>query len=153
VTLAAPRPATVEDVAGVVALDRQLFGPDAWTDGQVAEELTGPHRSAWVAVSGSAVVGYVMTMTVGDVSDLQRIAVRPDHRRAGLAHTLLALAIERATADGAARMLLEVSAANAGALAFYDAEGFGEIDRRRRYYRDGSDAVVMARDTGRPLHG
>jgi hypothetical protein len=25
------------------------------------------------------------------------------------------------------------------------AEGFAEIDRRRKYYRDGSDAVVMAR--------
>ena len=44
-------------------------------------------------------------------------------------------------------MLLEVSAGNAGARAFYAAEGFVEIDRRRRYYRDGSDAVVMARET------
>ena len=54
---------------------------------------------------------------------------------------------------GATRILLEVSADNAGALAFYEAEGFAEIDRRRRYYRDGSDAVVLARDTERPLHG
>jgi ribosomal protein S18 acetylase RimI-like enzyme len=42
-------------------------------------------------------------------------------------------------------MLLEVSAANVGALGFYAAEGFGEIDRRRRYYRDGTDAVVLQR--------
>ncbi len=40
-------------------------------------------------------------------------------------------------------MLLEVSARNGGALAFYAAAGFTEIDRRHRYYRDGSDAVVM----------
>jgi ribosomal-protein-alanine N-acetyltransferase len=40
-------------------------------------------------------------------------------------------------------MLLEVSAANQAALALYEAAGFEEIDRRRRYYRDGTDAVVM----------
>lgn len=147
------RLATADDVAEVAALDRLLFGPDGWSDAQVAEELTGDHRAAWVALDGPAVVGYAVTMTVGDVSDLQRIGVRPDRRRAGLAHALLALAAERATADGAARMLLEVGADNPGALAFYAAEGFTEIDRRRRYYRDGSDAVVLARDTGRPLRG
>ena len=42
-------------------------------------------------------------------------------------------------------MLLEVSAANAAAVAFYDAQGFTRIDVRRRYYRDGSDALVLAR--------
>jgi ribosomal-protein-alanine N-acetyltransferase len=141
------RPATADDVAEVATLDRALFGADGWTDGQVAEELTGAHRAAWVAEAAGAVVGYVVTRTVADVSDLQRIAVHPGHRRAGLAHALLELAAGRAAADGAARMLLEVSADNAGALAFYDAEGFAEIDRRQRYYRDGSDAVVLARVT------
>ena len=40
-------------------------------------------------------------------------------------------------------MLLEVRADNRGALAFYAEHGFVEIDRRLRYYRDGTDAVVM----------
>ena len=40
-------------------------------------------------------------------------------------------------------MLLEVREDNAGALAFYAAGGFAEIDRRRRYYRDGATAVVL----------
>ena len=45
-------------------------------------------------------------------------------------------------------MLLEVAAGNEAALAFYAAEGFTEIDRRRRYYRDGTDAVVLRLDLG-----
>ena len=91
-------------------------------------------------------VGYVVTMHLGahaDVVDLHRIAVDPDHRRRGLGHALLAAAIE-ASGPGR-RMLLEVSAANAEALEFYATEGFTEITRRPRYYRDGSDAVVMER--------
>jgi ribosomal-protein-alanine N-acetyltransferase len=140
------RPATGDDTAAVAALDRALFGPDGWSDAQVEEEIVGAHRAAWVDEDGDGVSGYVMTRTVGDVADQQRIAVRPERRRAGLARALLAAALERARAEGAERMLLEVSAGNAGALAFYAAEGFVEIDRRRRYYRDGSDAVVMVHE-------
>ena len=136
------RPASAEDVAAVGVLDRLLFGLDGWSDEQMAEELTGPSRRAWVA--GDPVVGYAVTMSAGDVTDLQRIGVHPDHRRRGLARALLAAALGAAGHD---RMLLEVGAGNAGAIAFYRAAGFAEIDRRRRYYRDGSDAVVMQRRT------
>jgi ribosomal-protein-alanine N-acetyltransferase len=38
-----------------------------------------------------------------------------------------------------------VREANAGAIAFYAAHEFAEVDRRPRYYRDGTTAVVMLR--------
>jgi ribosomal-protein-alanine N-acetyltransferase len=139
------RRATAGDVPAVAALDRELFGVDAWSADQVADELLGEHRRAWVV--GEPVTGYAVTRTVGDVTDLQRIAVHPRHRRRGLARALLDAAAEGSEPEAAAghRMLLEVSAGNAGALAFYTAEGFVEIARRRRYYRDGSDALVLQR--------
>jgi ribosomal protein S18 acetylase RimI-like enzyme len=42
-------------------------------------------------------------------------------------------------------MLLEVSERNESAVAFYVAHGFTRIDERPRYYRDGSDALVLHR--------
>ena len=93
-------------------------------------------------MAGDPLVGYAVTLRVGDpveLVDLQRIAVRPDHRRRGLARSLLTAALADAAGSGADRML-EVSADNPGALAFYAAAGFTEIDRRRGYYRDGADA-------------
>jgi ribosomal-protein-alanine N-acetyltransferase len=81
--------------------------------------------------------GYVVIRPAGDAVDLMRIAVAPAARRRGLARALLG------AVRSDVRLLLEVSADNTGALAFYAAEGFVEIARRRRYYRDGSDAVVM----------
>ena len=42
-------------------------------------------------------------------------------------------------------MLLEVSEGNEAAVAFYAAHGFTRIDVRPRYYRDGSDALVLRR--------
>ena len=135
------RPATGDDVVAVVGVERLLFGPDAWSEAQVREELTGERRQAWVV--GDPVAGYAVTLAAGDVVDLQRIAVHPDRQRQGLARQLLDAAVAAASAARVDRMLLEVSAANGTALAFYAAAGFVEIDRRRRYYRDGTDAVVM----------
>ena len=133
------RPATAHDVAAVRALEVDLFGADAWSETSVREELLGERRTAVVACDPE-VVGYVVTASAGDVVDVQRVAVHPDHRRRGLARQLLAAALARCDAE---RMLLEVAATNHAALRLYAAEGFTEIDRRRRYYRDGSDAVVM----------
>ncbi|QNN51457.1 ribosomal protein S18-alanine N-acetyltransferase [Nocardioides mesophilus] len=142
------RAAGPADVAAVVRLEQELFGPDAWSEPQVREELLGARRRSWVALAGPApgrVVGYAVTLRSGDVADLQRIGVDPAHRRRGLARALLAGAVDAAAADGAVRLLLEVSAGNAAAIGFYAAVGFAPIARRRRYYRDGSDALVMER--------
>ena len=72
-----------------------------------------------------------------------RIAVHPARRRTGLASALLGdLLVHAGAAD---RMLLEVSERNESAVAFYVAHGFTRIDVRPRYYRDGSDALVLHR--------
>lgn len=147
------RPATVEDVPALAAMEHDLFGIDAWSEETVRDEVLGPGRHAVVAVEDASVVGYAITMRSDDVVDLQRIAVRPEHRRGGLAGRLLEEVLAAARAGGASRCLLEVGAANTGALAFYAGTGFVEIDRRRRYYRDGSDAVVMRRSLGRAACG
>ena len=44
------------------------------------------------------------------------------------------------------RLLLEVREDNAAACAFYAARGFAEINRRTRYYSDGTTAVVLAKE-------
>ena len=41
------------------------------------------------------------------------------------------------------RVFLEVAIGNAGALALYQHGGFVEVGRRRRYYADSSDALVL----------
>ncbi len=139
------RPATADDVAAVAALDAALFGADAWSPAAVAAELTGPRRRAVVAVQGRQVVGYAVTALAGDTVDLDRIAVVPRLRRTGLATAMLARLTSQAVEDGAERMLLEVAAGNVAAAGFYAAAGFADLGRRRRYYRDGSDALVLRR--------
>ena len=137
------RTATLADADDILAIERELFGDDAWTEQAVREELEGPGRRFVVAESDAGIEGYAVTMGAGDIVDLLRIAVRPPSRRRGLASTLLDAVLE--DTDDASRMLLEVSVANSEALAFYVARQFSVIDVRPHYYRDGSEALVMCR--------
>ena len=142
------RAAVAADVADVADLEQDNLGPDAWSEGLIATGVTGdlPTVVYLVAELDGRVVGYAAASIVADIAELQRIAVDPAYRRRGLAAALVTRVVALATTEGADRLLLEVREDNAGALAFYTAAGFDEIDRRRRYYRDGATAVVLRRE-------
>jgi len=57
--------------------------------------------------------------------------------------------LERARAARAERADLEVRAGNAAAIALYASEGFVPVGRRRRYYGNGEDALLMSLVLGR----
>ena len=140
------RLATVVDVAAIAALETGIFGTDAWSRAQIADELVAPTHTVVVAERGDAAVGYGCLSVAGDAADLLRIAVAADFRRSGIASEILAAL--HVAAKGVERILLEVASSNVGAQAFYAVHGYTEIARRHRYYATGDDAVVMAHPLG-----
>jgi len=141
------RAATGADVDAVAASEAANLGRDAWSRGLVGEGVSGriPTVHYLLAEEGDRVVGHAVASLVADVAELQRIAVDPSVRRRGVATALLDEVVGLAAGAGAGRLLLEVREDNDGALAFYAARGFVELDRRPRYYRDGAAAVVLER--------
>jgi ribosomal-protein-alanine N-acetyltransferase len=141
------RLAGLDDVDDVAALERDALGRDAWSVRLLAEGVSGRVPTALYLVATSpAVVGYAATSISADVAELQRIAVAAPHRRTGVATALLRRVEHEARRRYAERLLLEVRDDNSTALAFYARRGFTEIDRRPRYYADGTTAIVLARD-------
>jgi ribosomal-protein-alanine N-acetyltransferase len=145
------RPATESDVDAIAASEADNLGADAWSPGLVAEGVAGrlPTVHYLVAEEAGEVVGHAVASVVADVAELQRIAVAEPVRRRGVGAALLAEVVALAARAGADRLLLEVREDNSTALGFYAAEGFVEVDRRPRYYRDGATAVVLRRPVGR----
>jgi len=136
-----------DDTAAVTALERDALGSDAWPPGLVAEGVAGRvPTTLYLVATDDDVVGYAAVSVVADVAELQRIAVAATHRRTGLASGLLARVEREALSRYADRLLLEVREDNHGACAFYAARGFAEIDRRPRYYADGTTAVILEKD-------
>ena len=139
------RPATPADAAAIADLEADNLGRDAWSPVLVAQGVSGelPTIRYLVAEVEGVPVGYAAASIVVDSAELQRIAVTRGHRRTGLATALLDGVVSAAREQRADRLLLEVREDNTEALAFYAGQGFVEIARRRRYYRDGATAIVL----------
>lgn len=83
--------------------------------------------------------GYLITYDNVDSLDIFEIAVDKNFRKKGIASKLLnRINDER-------KILLEVSEKNRVAINLYKKNGFKMISRRKNYYLDGSDAIVMIR--------
>ncbi|MFZ2501519.1 MAG: GNAT family N-acetyltransferase, partial [Nocardioides sp.] len=137
--------ATAEDLPRLVELDGVLLGGEAWSAASWEAELASPNRRVLVAQDDvGAIVGFADWL-LGDVLELLRIGVSSTHQRRGVAGSLLDAGVLLGREAGLDRVFLEVSADNAAAVGFYRAHQFVTIDRRPRYYRDGSDALVMER--------
>jgi [ribosomal protein S18]-alanine N-acetyltransferase len=112
---------------------------EAWSRDVMAMQLELPATFGFFHDDGAMVLARV----AADEAEILTLAVAPEQRRRGLGSALLRAAMARAGALDAVTMFLEVSVTNAAARGLYAAHGFVEAGLRRRYYADGTDALVL----------
>lgn len=137
---------TADHVAQVAGLEALCF-PDPWSEKSVASELENPLALWLVALENDTVVGYVGSQTVPDETDMMNIAVHPNHRRQGIAETLVARLVERLQEIGSHSLTLEVRASNTPAQMLYEKLGFRQVGCRKNYYRNPKeDGLILRKD-------
>lgn len=140
------RPARAADLEHLAVLEEASF-VDSWPHPLLDYELTHPYALLLVASWGEGLppVGYVSFRFVTDESEVLRLAVDPAERRRGVARALVEHGFTLLRRKGIASCHLEVRMDNEAAIAFYRSLGFERTGRRRSYYRDGSDAIILSR--------
>ena len=138
------RDMTADDVTAVEVLERRLFPVDAWPMQMFFDELAQVDTRRYVvAEADGQIVAYAGLMCIEPIADVQTIAVVPEFEGKGIGSAILTELIEESRRRGAVEVLLEVRADNPRAQALYVRFGFEQIHVRRRYYRDGTDALIM----------
>lgn len=139
------------DIAAVMPIEGELFADDRWSEPMLWNELAQSHcRHYVVAEVGDELAGYAGLAVYDDEASVQTLGVRRDQQGRGIGSALLDDLLGEADRRGVRRTFLEVRTDNRTALRLYERCGFGRLRVRRRYYRDGSDALEMCRD--RPAH-
>jgi ribosomal-protein-alanine N-acetyltransferase len=132
------------DIPAVHELEVRLFPVDAWPLQMFVDELAQPEtRRYLIAEAPDGIVGYAGLMCIEPIADVQTIAVVPEYEGRGIGSALLTELISEGRRRGAADVLLEVRADNPRAQQLYRRFGFEQIHVRRKYYRDGVDALIM----------
>lgn len=138
------------DLDRILAIENLSFGEDAY-DRELFVEFFGKCGEFFlVAERNRKVCGYIVTCMRGrdapSGAELVSVAVAPAERGKGAASALWTGTLRRLRRRRVPRISLMVKVTNQAAIEFYVKNGFTKVRVVRRYYEDGADAFLMARE-------
>jgi ribosomal-protein-alanine N-acetyltransferase len=141
------RPLRLGDLGAIEEIERSSY-PTPWSRSMFAGELTKPSSICLGAFDETdALLGYLIISRYVDAWHVMNVAVAAEHRRRGIAGSLLAHVFELTAGDGRRGYTLEVRVSNTSAIKLYERAGFRARGIRRGYYTDNrEDALIMWRD-------
>jgi len=115
-----------------------------WSLDSFERELVNRVSHLWAIIVNTEFCGYICFWMFAGEIHLMNIAVHPGRRGKGFGNRLLKKMINIGASEGIEYIWLEVRPSNLSAIALYQREGFREIARRERYYKDtNEDAIIM----------
>ena len=143
-TLPTIRPMRREDLDRVLEIEVQVYR-DTWSRSNYRFEIEENRFSLPVVMElEGQVIGYSVAWLMFEEFHIATIAVDPAFQRRGYGEFLLRAIL--GMSDDAEYALLEVRKTNHKALSLYKKYGFRQYGVRRRYYRDGEDALVLRKE-------
>ncbi len=134
------RLALAADLDLLEQLERASF-PDCWT----RESLQTSLSEAGYLVLVAPEVGFLIGWSIGEEAEIARLGVLETARGQGIGAALVERALDEFKARAVCSVFLEVREENGVARRLYRRLEFDEIARRKKYYSDGMDAIVMRR--------
>ena len=114
-----------------------------WNEDQWRNELLDPKRLCLGIFKNSNLISLACGWKICDEFHITALAVHPSKRRQGVATIILSNLLKKASASGMNVAILEAKSTNISAKVLYKRFGFKIKGRRRKYYKDGSDALIF----------
>jgi len=134
---------TVDDLDQVLEIERKSF-PHPWLRQHFIDELNSLHAFPLSAFNiEGRLIGYICPMQLLDEGHILDVAVDPDLRGAGVGRLLVLKVLDECRCNGASFVSLEVRESNLAAITLYRRMEFAAVGRRKKYYENGEDALMM----------
>lgn len=139
------RPATLNDVAALAALETQCFPYDALSQRSFRRFIRLGEAEVYVAEAQAGIAGYAIMLyrPATRLARLYSFAVAPETRRQGVGSQLLAFMEELARTEHSLFVRLEVKSDDTGAQAFLHQHGYLDVGLKADYFDDHSAAQVL----------
>ena len=130
------------DAIAVEDIENKAF-KSAWTLLDFVYEANRDDSISIVGEIDGQIVAYACVWVSFDEADVANIAVDEDFRGQGIGTKLFAEIVRRVKAQGITAITLEVRVSNVAAIKLYEHFGLRSVGRRKGYYEDGEDALIM----------
>lgn len=133
------RIATLNDVNGIKAVENRCFSTP-WSENMIISSIESGCIMI-VAEVDNNIIGYAGVYPSGDITN---VAVLPSEQGKGYGTELVKELINIAKINNIEKLFLEVRVSNIKAIKLYEKCGFEKISVRKKYYKDGEDALIYA---------
>tara|TARA_Y100001970_G_C14091299_1_gene780182 strand:- start:536 stop:958 length:423 start_codon:yes stop_codon:yes gene_type:complete len=130
--------ANKQHLSQILEIESKSFD-NPWSNQSFLSELRNNVSSNWVFVKDSQLLGYMFGWILASDYHINNIAVRPSCRRKGVAKKMIDNIIFSSKIKN---IYLEVSRLNNRAISLYEKMGFSQNGLRKKYYNNGSDAIL-----------
>ena len=113
-----------------------------WSRNQWKSELEKDYITGIGIFFNNSILGVCVFHKIHDEAEIRYLSVDPNYKRRGLGKKLIYHIFKECKKEKIKRIFLEVSIKNKEAISFYDYLGFATIGIRKKYYKDGSDALL-----------
>ena len=136
----------VETKDSISCYELDLKSIKHWNKSQWEKELEKKYITAIGIFLKNLLVGVCVIHKIYDEAEIRYLSIHPSYKRTGLGKKLIYQTLKECKKENIKRIFLEVSQKNQPALSFYDNLGFKTISIRKKYYKDGSDALIKKKN-------
>lgn len=129
---------SLNEVQKICDLDKILFPDSFYSIEQLMKMYADKNYLFYIFKNGNNVDGYIIVLNLKKEIEIIKIGVNPETQGQGIGSQLIQKIKEFHTP-----IFLEVNHHNENAVNFYKYHGFSEIGRRKNYYPDLGDAIIL----------
>lgn len=132
-----------EDIPQVVLLEEELLGDSLGVE-MLENEINNTSICILTAKDNKKVLGYIGAYVIEGEMEILNFVVDKAHQRSGIGTLLFNELLKRY--PNTLSIILEVRENNEQGINFYKKNNFNVISKRKHYYKNGDDALVMMKE-------
>ena len=132
-----------EDIPQVVLLEEELLG-DSLGKEMLENEINNESICFLAAKDNKKVLGYIGAYVIEGEMEILNFVVDKMHQHSGIGTLLFNTLLE--LYPNTKSIILEVRENNEQGINFYKKNNFNVISKRKHYYKNGDDALVMMKE-------
>ena len=130
------------DLERIFTLEKMVFENEAWTIDMLKNELLGINNSETLIIEENRLIlGYFIFRRLLSEYHILNFGVSPPRQKEGIGGILLKDFLN--DLENISTVFLEVKKSNFHAINLYKKNGFKVCGERKKYYMDGSSALLM----------
>ena len=130
------------DLEQIYSLEKMVFKNEAWTKDMLKIELLRTNNSETLIIEENRLIlGYFIYRKLLSEYHILNIGVSPFRQKEGIGGLLLKDFLN--DVENISTVFLEVKKSNFPAISLYQKSGFKICGERKKYYKDGSSALLM----------